>query len=163
MKLILSNFRLRTGTTFVNKSSLINHENSDCGRSPIYKCNQCGKLLHSSYTLRTHQFIHADEKSHLCTYCGKACRTKSHLKTHTRIHTGEKPYKCAYCERRFCDRSTKFTHETTHTGIKPYMCQCGDRFSCISNLQSHRRARKTTCGLLPLISKPFPQISMTNN
>lgn len=134
------------------------HEDSDCGKAPNYKCEHCGKCLNTPYTLRSHiEIMHTNsEKKFICSYCGKPWHSKDGLKSHMRYHTGEKPYKCDYCDKRFVARSSKMTHETTHTGIKPYMCQCGDRFSCISNLQSHRKARKTTCGLLPLISKRFP-------
>lgn len=35
------------------------------------------------------------------------------------------------------------------------MCQaCGSRFSCISNLQAHRKSHKATCGMTPNITKP---------
>lgn len=139
---------------------MVEHEKSDCGRNPIYKCDQCGKSLLSKHTYRQHLTLHQNnDKPFICTHCGKACRTKGGLYLHTRFHNDEKRLKCDYCEKRFRDRTSKMSHESTHTGIKPYMCQCGDRFSCISNLQSHRRARKTTCELLPLISKPFPEMS----
>lgn len=156
--LLISHFIFSAGKVFQSKTSLVLHEESDCGKTPGYKCEHCGKCLVSLYTLRAHiEVMHANtEKKFVCSYCGKAWHSKAGLASHLRNHTGEKPYKCDYCERRFAARTSKMTHETTHTGIKPYMCQCGDRFSCISNLQSHRKARKNTCGLLPLISKRFP-------
>lgn len=137
---------------------LKSHENSDCGKTLIFKCEHCGKCLSNTYTLRSHiDIMHGNAKKRfVCSFCGKAWYSKAGLQSHLRNHTGEKPYCCDYCDRAFASRVSKMTHETTHTGIKPYMCQCGDRFSCISNLQSHRKARKTTCGLLPLNSKRFP-------
>lgn len=138
-------------------SSLTNHEKSDCGRSPIYQCFDCKKYLSSFYTLKAHQEIHAGIKNFTCEFCGKQIRMKSEYLRHRRTHTGEKPFKCGLCEKSFVDCTSRKIHQSVHTGIKPYMCQgCGDRFSCVSNLQSHRRARTDTCGSLPLIAKAFP-------
>lgn len=34
------------------------------------------------------------------------------------------------------------------------MCAgCGSRFSCISNLQAHRKSHKVTCGSIPNVTK----------
>lgn len=41
-----------------------------------------------------------------------------------------------------------------HTGIKRFLCNgCGKRFTCVSNLQAHRKVHAETCGLLPLNAK----------
>lgn len=155
-----------SGLSFVSREFHENHEKSNCGQNPIFTCKVCGKCLTNKYTYRNHLSLHRDDsetKTFICTYCGKGWRSKSQLQSHTRFHTNERPYKCDFCDKRFCDPTSRKTHESIHTGIKPYMCQCGDRFSCISNLQSHRRARKTTCGLLPLISKAFPQMIPEND
>lgn len=43
---------------------------------------------------------------------------------------------------------------TVHTGIKRFLCNgCGKRFTCVSNLQAHRKVQSDTCGLLPLNAK----------
>lgn len=149
---------LFTGKIFKLARPFRDHEKSDCGKVSLFKCEHCDKTLSSIYVLQRHIEVHHQnvEKKLVCDFCGKRWHSRAALTMHRRYHTGEKPYKCAYCDRSFADRTTKNTHETTHTGIKPYMCQCGNRFTCISNLQSHRKARKTTCGLLPLISKRFP-------
>lgn len=43
---------------------------------------------------------------------------------------------------------------TVHTGIKRFLCNgCGKRFTCISNLQAHRKVQADTCGQLPLNAK----------
>lgn len=43
---------------------------------------------------------------------------------------------------------------TVHTGIKRFLCNgCGKRFTCVSNLQAHRKVQADTCGLLPLNAK----------
>lgn len=43
---------------------------------------------------------------------------------------------------------------SVHTGIKRFMCNgCGKRFTCVSNLQAHRKVQAETCGQLPLNAK----------
>lgn len=43
---------------------------------------------------------------------------------------------------------------TVHTGMKRFLCNgCGKRFTCVSNLQAHRKVQADTCGLLPLNAK----------
>lgn len=145
-----------SGKKFASNYALNDHENSDCGRSPNYKCLDCGKFYHSAGSLKSHRLIHTGEMPYVCNVCDKAFRNKGQLKIHSRCHSGEKPYKCEYCEKSFAHRESLLTHTSLHTGIKRFMCQgCGNRFSCISNLQAHRRSHKTQCGLLPIITKPI--------
>lgn len=66
-----------------------------------------------------------------------------------------------FCEKAFSYRESLLTHLSLHTGVKRFMCQaCGNRFSCISNLQAHRKTHRNTCGLLPNMTKPV--IDTTN-
>lgn len=73
---------------------LLDHERSNCGEKPIYKCEDCGKHYHSAGSLKTHQTLHVGVMPHLCNYCGKAFRTVGQVKVHERSHNGIKPYKC---------------------------------------------------------------------
>lgn len=131
------------------------HERADCGRAPIYKCNDCEKSYHSAGSLKTHQLIHSGDLPHTCKFCGKGFRTQGQVKVHERSHNGEKPFTCDYCQKKFAHRESLLTHLSLHTGIKRFMCQgCSSRFSCISNLQAHRKSHKTTCGMLPIMTKP---------
>lgn len=44
------------------------------------------------------------------------------------------------------------------------MCQaCGCRFSCISNLQAHRKSHKNSCGLQPKCTKAVGPMGMSDN
>ncbi|XP_037045927.1 zinc finger protein 665-like [Bradysia coprophila] len=143
------------GRNFSSKVALSDHERSNCGNSPIYKCNVCHKSYHSAGSLKTHSTVHSGDLPHLCKYCGKAFRTQGQVKIHERKHNGIKPFKCEFCEKTFAYRESLLTHVSIHTGLKRFMCQaCGSRFSCISNLQAHRKSHKTTCGMTPNVTKP---------
>lgn len=154
--LLINGRVLFAGKKFASNYALADHENSDCGRSPNYKCDDCGKFYHSAGSLKSHRLIHTGEMAFVCTTCGKAFRNKGQLKIHSRCHSGEKPYRCEYCEKAFAHRESLLTHTSLHTGQKRFQCQnCNQRFSCISNLQAHRRSHKSTCGLLPINTKPI--------
>jgi len=58
------------------------------------------------------------------------------------------------CPKEYPYRESLLTHMTVHTGIKRFLCNnCGKRFTCISNLQAHRKVQADTCGQLPLNAK----------
>lgn len=143
----------KCGKKFNSRVALSDHEQADCGRAPIYKCNyeNCGKSLHSLGSLKTHQLIHTGDLPFACSFCKKKFRTHGQVKVHERSHSGEKPFKCNQCTKSFAHRESLLTHMSLHTGMKRFGCQgCGSRFSCISNLQAHRRTHQNTCGQLPL-------------
>lgn len=146
----------KCGKKFNSRIALSDHEQGDCGRSPIYKCNfdGCGKSLHSLGSLKIHQLIHTGDLPFSCTFCKKKFRTHGQVKVHERSHSGEKPFKCNQCDKAFAHRESLLTHLSLHSGLKRFACQgCGARFSCISNLQAHRRTHQNTCGQLPLDTK----------
>ncbi|XP_058820044.1 zinc finger protein 569 [Topomyia yanbarensis] len=144
----------KCGKNFSSRNAVSDHERANCGQDPIYKCEICEKSLHSASSLKHHYTIHTDEYPHSCQYCGKSYRTYGQVKVHERTHTGEKPFVCQYCSKGFGHRESYHTHLSLHTGIKRYMCSgCGLRFSCVSNLQAHKRSHKTTCALVPNVSK----------
>lgn len=135
----------------MTKVSLNAHEESDCGRSPIYKCDECGKTLSTKTSLQTHQITHSDERQYPCTVCEKRFKCKSNLKSHIRTHSGVKQFKCPYCDKHFLDVCGMKLHTIVHTGIKRYVCYgCGERFPSNSNLHKHRKTRQDTCALVPI-------------
>ncbi|XP_055593161.1 zinc finger protein 665-like isoform X3 [Uranotaenia lowii] len=147
----------KCGRSFTTRPHLIGHEKSDCGQNPSCRCEICGKCFLTFATLKHHIRTHGDELPHGCSYCDKRFLTPTQVKVHERIHTGEKPHACSYCPKRFAHHESLATHLTLHTGIRRYMCSgCGSRFSCMSGVQSHRKSHKTTCGLIPTLSKVVP-------
>ena len=142
--------KLNLGRNFNTRTAMTDHERSNCGKDPIYKCNICDKKYNSAGILKCHMKIHTHELNFTCIYCSKKFRTKSQQISHERIHSRDKPFKCQFsdCNASFSHRESLLTHSTTHSGIKRFECEvCNAQFSCISNLMAHKRSRKQDkCG-----------------
>lgn len=146
-----------TGAEFATKKSLVEHEQSDCGRNPFYSCEVCGSRFCTRLQYNKHMKNHADgavaRETFTCETCGRVLKNKHILRIHMQTHTGENPFKCSHCGKAFRTSADHKRHELAHEGIKLYECAgCKDRFTCNSNLQKHRHVRKDTCGLAPLQS-----------
>ncbi|KAM7350940.1 zinc finger protein 30C isoform 2-T2 [Cochliomyia hominivorax] len=146
---------MKCGKKFLGRTQLTDHERSDCGRLPLYQCQECGKCLTTAGILKTHMLLHSDARPYQCDKCGKTFKIKAQYKTHIKYaHTDEKRFKCHLCPKEYPYRESLLTHMSVHTGIKRFMCNgCGKRFTCVSNLQAHRKVQAETCGLLPLNAK----------
>lgn len=104
------------GRNFNTKVALSDHERSNCGRDPIYKCQYCDKLYQSAGNLKIHLTIHTQELNFLCTFCPKKFRTKGQLTVHNRSHLNIKPFKCKYqdCNAEFAHRESLLTHHSKY-------------------------------------------------
>ncbi|XP_055908850.1 zinc finger protein 665 [Eupeodes corollae] len=146
----------KCGKSFASRTSLNDHSRSNCGKDPLYRCDICDKRFSTAGILKTHSLLHKDEQPYACDKCGKRFKIKAQYKTHIKMkHTDNKPFKCDLCPKAYPYRESLLTHMTVHTGLKRYSCNgCSKRFTCISNLQAHRKVYADTCGLQPLNSKP---------
>ena len=107
-----------------------------------FECEECGKNLSSSRSLRRHYIlIHTEERPYKCEDCGKAFKLSYALKVHQMsIHTGERPFKCEECGKCFIVLRKLKRHQKTHTGEGPFKCEdCGNSFFQSIDLNVHMR------------------------
>lgn len=85
----------KCGKKFMGRTQLTDHERSDCGRVPLYQCQECGKCLTTAGILKTHMLLHDDARPYQCDQCGKTFKIKAQYKTHIKYaHTDDKRFKC---------------------------------------------------------------------
>jgi len=106
----------------------------------VHRCNQCGKVFKTKYTLSIHLKMpdHTQSRPFVCNVCGKGFRLSSTLCRHKIIHTEKKPHKCDECGKCFNRSSTLKTHLRTHSDKKAFICDiCGKGFHQKGNLRNH--------------------------
>lgn len=137
---VIIRFHYSAGVMYKTKEHLVDHERSDCGKTPHLICEICGKHFSFRTFLCRHMRKHAGTaKTHECETCGKIFTKKNVWRLHMTIHTGEKPFLCSVYAASFRNKTVLKDHELRHKGIKPHKCiGCGDRFSCRKLLQKHR-------------------------
>lgn len=104
------------GRNFNTKVALSDHERSNCGKNPIYKCEYCERFYHSAGSLKVHLTVHSLELNYMCSFCQKKFRTKGQLTVHNRIHLMLKPFKCKFqdCKAEFAHRESLLTHHSKY-------------------------------------------------
>ena len=116
-----------------------------------FTCPQCHKALSSSYSLKSHMFIHSGETPYECAHCSRKYRTQQQLATHMPLHLGVKPYPCSWCDRQFSRADSLRIHLHTHNVVKPFLCEnCKEQFATFTELTLHQN-RQSQC----LFSCPY--------
>ncbi|XP_028048104.2 zinc finger protein 502 isoform X6 [Monomorium pharaonis] len=112
-------------------------ENNGC---VSHKCEECGKVLSTSYNLLIHRNIHTGMRPYACPVCDKSFRSASGLNRHVRdVHDGVKNFACDICGRRLASRASRDEHRRTHSSERPYVCKtCGKSFKQKASLNVHR-------------------------
>lgn len=132
-------------STFVRKSLLDLHYNRKHLNILEYVCSDCGRQFKTNDQLKSHSYIHTDEKPIKCLYgnCEKGFRSRANREQHMRTHNGEKPFHCSVigCGQKFKHRSVRKRHiSTVHgTRLNRFSCRiCNEMFSENSGLKTHK-------------------------
>nr|XP_029484566.1 oocyte zinc finger protein XlCOF6-like isoform X2 [Oncorhynchus nerka] len=128
--------------SFTQSGTLKTHKlnaHTEGEEKPSSKCEICGDVCSSRYTLKNHMVTHTGKKPYHCSVCGKGFFSNHLLKVHIHIHTGEKPFECDQCGKRFSQKSHLKYHERVHTGVKAFVCGvCGKAYANRQNLKLHK-------------------------
>ncbi|XP_039433434.1 zinc finger protein 596-like [Culex pipiens pallens] len=118
------------------KAHMVQHEK---GR---HICPVCNRDFASKAILRTHSFVHTDERNHACEICGKGFKTKRAKVKHSNyMHTGSRQHSCEICNDTFTNSHSLRYHMNRHTGNTPYRCQtegCNEAFPTPDGRQRHQ-------------------------
>nr|XP_019561210.2 zinc finger protein 14-like [Aedes albopictus] len=144
------------GAKYVSKSTLVQHERSNCGKVAQYQCSECDKTFMSLGGFRNHQEVHSAKRSHVCDICGRGFLRKGILKDHMNtVHSKARLFQCTLCSKSFTSRNVFQSHQMTHTKEKPYQCRhCEKRYYKTSDRtmhenQVHLGIRPFKCGFCP--------------
>ena len=137
-----------------NGDSKTSIPNTSEGRSSdqSHMCADCGELLPSAKTLRSHVKSKNCLKFAICTVCGTTCVNESKLRSHMQIHTDEDrddsvpdrkkgdDLSCAACDVEFDSAELLSQHMDEHVDLVQQICRiCGKTFMHVDSLKSHLR------------------------
>jgi len=129
--------------------------NTSPGRSSdqSHMCTDCGEILPSAKTLRSHAKSKTCLKFAVCAVCGTTCENASKLQSHMKTHTDEdrddsvtdrkkgEDFSCAACDTEFDSAELLSQHmEEEHVDLDQQICRiCGKTFMHVASLRSHMR------------------------
>uniref|UniRef100_A0A1B0GL47 C2H2-type domain-containing protein n=2 Tax=Lutzomyia longipalpis TaxID=7200 RepID=A0A1B0GL47_LUTLO len=108
-----------------------------------FKCEICGKVLKTAYTLKNHWNMH--KNPHKCNICGKAFSVEQRLENHVAKHDSSKDIFCNFCPMSFLTAAEMELHlglEHEQANMKIVTCpHCPYRtsFTRALNMRSHIR------------------------
>ena len=104
-----------------------------------FECIWCQRRFKTAKLLKTHERVHAGERSFTCKDCGKCFSQMKNLIKHERIHSGENPFAWQYCEKSFRLKQRLELHQRTHTAKRLYQCGCCEKsFVSMAGLTKHQ-------------------------
>ena len=83
---------------------------SSSDKSETFSCQQCGKVLTSSYSYSVHLNLHSGEDTLACCFCSARFKHKGSLSRHMRVHSTAEPMRCEYCGKTFLRKYLKRLH-----------------------------------------------------
>ncbi|XP_041475977.1 zinc finger protein 91-like [Lytechinus variegatus] len=104
-----------------------------------FKCEMCGKLLSSRYTLESHIKCVHNKLKYPCHLCEKVFANEKYLKLHIEDHELGRKYKCEECGGTFIRPHQLKSHkELVHSGACQCLCElCGETFKTPQILKQH--------------------------
>ena len=98
--------------------------------SEHYQCDDCGKILSSSYNFLVHRNTHRGGRPCTCHVCNESFLSVSGLNRHMRnVHAEMKQFSCEICGRCLASEAARDEHRRTHKGERLHQCEtCGKLF-----------------------------------
>ena len=88
-----------------------------------FECTVCEKKFKTKGDLRTHLFVHSEDKAHSCPLCQKRYHRKQELKSHMLVHNEKKQHKCGVCGEAFKHKCNLTTHVKKHSNEEMKSCE----------------------------------------
>lgn len=122
-----------------------------------YPCDQCDKVFHRPFNLRSHLKSHSSEKPFACKHCGRKFTRSHDRKRHELLHDGLKKYKCGGvlkngltrwgCNKTFARADALGRHFRTETGwlcVKPLMVEAQNEEQGMPTIHQDRQMLQET-------------------
>lgn len=122
-------------------------------KSPVpFECPECGKILASRASFKTHKQSHGGGKSFACEICEKKFVRSDVLWNHMLTHKGQRKFECDVCDKTFYRAADLRSHQKIHDDAKPFSCtECDKHFKRAGDLRSHNltheRKQSFQCGI----------------